>query len=144
MIFQSNIPNKFKSKLVDLIYFNPQQIRYVQEISNSIDAFGLPKIIEHGDYLKITIDSIKDLQNLAVFDSEMENLIAIAVYFREELSSFTLLHIAIDDHYNSINSENSNIFLAIISELKKNLSHIKGVSNLKILYSDKINYLRIK
>ncbi len=144
MIFQSNIPNKFKSKLVDLIYFNPQQIRYVQEISNSIDAFGLPKIIEHGDYLKITIDSIKDLQNLAVFDSEMENLIAIAVYFREELSSFTLLHIAIDDHYNSINSENSNIFLAIISELKKNLSHIKGVNNLKILYSDKINYLRIK
>ncbi|GAB1370889.1 hypothetical protein MASR1M45_09510 [Candidatus Kapaibacterium sp.] len=129
---------------MDLIYFNPQQIRYVQEISNSIDAFGLPKIIEHGDYLKITIDSIKDLQNLAVFDSEMENLIAIAVYFREELSSFTLLHIAIDDHYNSINSENSNIFLAIISELKKNLSHIKGVNNLKILYSDKINYLRIK
>jgi len=144
MKYKSIIDLKYYEQLEKLLFFNSQQIRYIDEITNSVSKFGAPKLVKKENGIIVHLEQGIEIQNLFVFDESEDVLIGLVLYCRENISTFTLLHIAINDLYNSISNSNELIVPKIIFELFKKLKLIKGVEFLKILYSDKIKIFRLK
>lgn len=143
MKFLSVLEEKSIDQLENLLFFNPQQIRYIQEIVQTVNQYGKPRIIKTNRGLSIAIDNIYDLQNLFFLDKN-DKLIGVAMYYLEDKTTVTLLHIAICDEYNSQNNPEYNTFIKVVSRIVKSLRLIKGVERLKILYSDKVSFINIR
>ena len=144
MIYKSILDENYYEQLENMLFFNSQQNRYIDEIINSVTKFGTPRIVKNGNRIMIELDHFSDVQNMFVFDDEEKSLIGLVLYYRESISTVTLLHIAINDLFNSLNYPNDLVVPKIILELHSRLKLIKGIEFMKILYSDRINIFRLK
>ncbi len=144
MIYKSIIDEKYFEQLENMIFFNSQQKRYIDEIINSVSKFGTPRIIKTSKGIMIQLDNVVEVQNIFVLDDLEKELIGLVLYYRESFSTVTLLHIAINDSFNSLSYSNDLVVPRIIVELYKRLKLVKGIEFMKILYSDRINIFRLK
>ena len=144
MRIKSYIDEEHKGQLEKLLFFNRFQKRYLKEIDISIKRFGLPHIIQSKKGLYVEIENLQDTQTLFVLDEKDENLIGVMIFFRENVSTVTLLHIALNEEFITSNNDNETIAIKLISELVKIVKKIKGVENLKILYSSQFKLLKVK
>lgn len=144
MIYKSFIEEKYYERLENLLFFNSQQKRYFDEIINSVTKFGAPSIVKTSMGIMIQLDHVAEVQNIFVLDDFEHDLIGLALYYRESFTTVTLLHIAINDSFNSLSYSNDLVVPRVIVELFKRLKLVKGIEFLKILYSDKINIFRLK
>ena len=144
MILVSYLDEKFRKELEDLVFFNEYQLHYLNQIKQVIMDFGIPKLTITSKGIGLEIEGLPDLQTIFFLDDMRENLIGFSLLYREEVNTFTLLHIGVSGKYNSINNENDIFLLRIMKEIMKILSLIKNVEYLKVLYCDGIKSLRIR
>ncbi len=144
MKIKSYIDNQQKEQLEKLLFFNKFQKRYLNEIDVSIKRFGVPHIIDTQKGLYVNIENLKDAQTLFVIDESDETLIGVMIFFREKISTLTLLHIAINEEFISTKNKNETIVIKLVSELVKIAKSIKGVEFLKVLYSSQFKLLKVR
>lgn len=132
-----------KGQLEKLLFFNPFQLRYLKQIDDSIKYFGMPRIVKSEKGLHVVVEHLNDAQTLFVLDDKSDNLIGVIIFFRENVSTITLLHIALNETYITYNQTDT-IVLKLIYELKKILRPIKGVDYLKVIYSSQFSMLKVR
>lgn len=144
MKIKSFINNEHKEQLEKLLFFNRFQRRYLNEIDVSIKRFGLPRIIDSQKGLYVDIENLKDAQTLFVLNESDEILIGVMIFFRENISTITLLHIALNEEFITSSNKNETIVIKLISELLRIAKSIKGVKFLKVLYSSQFKLLKVR
>ncbi len=142
VFFSSGINVKYKSELEEILFFNKRQKEYLQDINNSIESYGLPKIIQEGNSLKIRVEHLKDVQTIYAFDSNESDaaLLGLILYYRISVDEIIVLHIAIVDECTAEGSYSKEfVVLRLINKLKENAKRIKGVEKIRISYTGDFN-----
>ena len=87
------------------------------------------------DRLYLNFENI-DCQN--IFTIIDNNLVGIAIYYRDSLDNVDLVHIAVDEKYSSKGTPTDKFLVfKIINELKKIVIKIKGINTITIKYGQK-------
>jgi hypothetical protein len=95
-LFRSVLPPDQRKALEDLFFFNPEQHLFLPEIEATISLLGPPEIQESSHGLTVQVARYPDAQNLYCFDRKTDELLAVMIYFRSELSELEIFHIAIN------------------------------------------------
>ncbi len=141
--FKSKINSDYLDELESLMYFNSQQRKVISGIESAIEKYGLPKIKNENEKLKITLEKIENPQTIFAFDND--NLVGLIIFYRETIDNIVILHIAIAEQYSIIYNKSFSLAIALIEELKRKAKNIKGVKSISIYYKkDNIGKIRIK
>lgn len=137
IIFSSILRNNYRGDLEKFLFFNAQQKMVESSIQESIERFGVPKIVTNGEYLRVYLEKFPDVQTLFAFEGTTKNgtLIGCLIYVRIDIETLVVLHIAVKEA-NSIFGARANEMLVVrfITELRKIASCIKGVKALVLMY----------
>lgn len=135
----SDLDKSYKTDLENLLFFHPDQGKVASGIIASIDIFGLPKIIIVNDIIKVKVGEIEDVQNIFLLDNQEKSpvLAGVMIFFRENDSTITLLHLAVNDNYSLSSLNQDSLAFTLIDKLKEIAKIIKGVDRIKIIYSKK-------
>jgi hypothetical protein len=133
--FASRIAAEHRQTLEQLLFFNACQGRVAQGIVDAIDQYGPPEIQAEGEWLRVRVAGLQDVQSLFALDGVTGEPIGIAVYMRADLEHVTVLHIGIAEAYCAGGErEEWNLLLRLMQEIRRSSRRLKGVRRLKVLY----------
>lgn len=134
--FSSVLNSRYYDALETLMFFNPQQSKFRNEVSQVVDRYGNPKIIKDCDRLRLQIGSSVGVQTLFCFDRPIDgDLIGTVIYIRDRRERLAIIHLAVREDY-AISGRNASkrLFLRLIQKILEIGARIKGVEFLEILY----------
>jgi hypothetical protein len=135
--FSSRLPLAYREDLENLLFFHPHQETVSPGIVRSVERFGTPAIVVHGDFLRIHVGELSEVQALyaTVEGSEKPALAGVAIYTRTDVETIDLLHIAIHEEYSSSGKHSGEMLaMKMVSKLCEIARQIKGVRYLGIVY----------
>ena len=137
--FTSLLPTKYRHDLESLVFFNTNQGSVSPGIVDSINKYGVPRIVVDGDVLRLAVGNMHSVQTLYALAErgEYPELAGAIIYTRIDMETIVLLHMTVKDEY-SFNGSNSHEMLAMKSfeRLRAIARQIKGVRSLLIMYGD--------
>lgn len=148
--FTSVLTKEYLEELEQLLYFNPQQYRYEEDIIRIVDEMGMPKIVCEDEKLRIKIADNIETQNIYAFVriENWEKLAGVILFLRQSLQRILILHVAVDEEYSMYGQYGSSLLaFQLIERVKSIASHIKGVQEIGFVYgrhSDRTMYLPVK
>lgn len=141
IIYKSKLDKLHIDMLNEILFFNREQKKYQKSIVNSIEQYGIPKIIEAKNKIFIELDSKIETHSLFMLNSieSFEILLGVAIFIRDKSDEAVLLHIAVNEENETSRLQS----LSLILKVKEYLSNISEINRLKIFYSNKTSYLKI-
>jgi hypothetical protein len=136
LFFSSALDTRYRSDLERLMFFNPQQNKFRQAVSELVDRYGNPKIVENGGLLRLQIGKEASAQTLFCCDRATDgDLVAVVVYVRESKENLAIIHLAVREEYTISGRYGDRLlFLHLIQKVKEIGARLKGVEYIKILY----------
>lgn len=146
IFFSSTLSGRYYDDLEALMFFNPQQGKLRNAVSQLVDRYGNPKIIEDQGWLRLQIGSSLMTQTLFSFDdSTSRELIGVVVYTRECIEHLTIIHLAVREDYSMSGPHASqHLMLHLIQKVREIGSRLKGVESLRILYSQSLKEIPVR
>ena len=141
--FSSTINPEQRGVLERVFFFNKNLTEYYFDIEHLIESYGQPRIVEENDRLYLNFEKI-DCQNIFIIIDN--NLVGLAIYYRDSLDNIDLVHIAVDEKYSSKDTQTDKFLVfRIINEMKKIVMEIKGINTIIIKYGQNwiINLKRV-
>jgi len=133
--FTSRIARKQRQALERLLFFNGCQNRVAREIVDAIDKYGPPEILDDGEFLRVRVAGLPDVQSLFAVEPGTGRPIGVAIYVRADLEHVTVLHVGLSEEYCAGGSrEDINLLLRLIKEIRRSSRRMKGVRRLQVLY----------
>tara|TARA_B100002003_G_C13980885_1_gene474362 strand:- start:306 stop:797 length:492 start_codon:yes stop_codon:yes gene_type:complete len=133
VLFSCTINSALKEDLERIFFFNKNYTEYYFDIKHLIESYGQPRIVEENEKLFLNFENI-GCQNL--FAKIDENLVGLAIFFRDSMENIDLVHIAVDEKYSSKGFQADKLLLLqIINELKKIALKIKGIKTITVKYN---------
>ena len=135
--FTSRLPRSYRAELGSLMFFNPQQHHVKLGIVESIERYGIPKIVENGDHLNIRTDKFIEVQALFALEGKPDdaNLIGVLVYVRINSESMVVLHIGVKEEYSVFGiHSNEMLTMKLLVRLREIARQIKGVRSIAVIY----------
>lgn len=135
--FTSSLSVDQRHNLEHLLFFNPQQQRYVPKIIDIIDTTGVPKIVQYGDKLRVQIDAENECQTIFALTQteETEQLVGLVMFIRQTQEKLLILHLVVDEAYSmkGVYASESLTF-QLIDQVRNAGAHIKGIKSVGIVY----------
>jgi hypothetical protein len=133
--FTSRIALNQRHALERLLFFNGCQDRVAQKIVDAIDQYGPPEILDDGEYLRVRVAGLPDVQSLFAVEPGTERPIGVAIYVRADLEHLTVLHIGLSEEYCAGGSrEGIKLLLRLMKEIRRSSRRMKGVRRVQVLY----------
>ena len=142
MKFFSSIINPDQREVLERVFFfNKNQFKYYLNIEHIIESFGQPRIVKKNNRLYLILEKV-DCQT--IFTMVNDNLVGLAIYYRDSLDNIDLVHIAVDEKYSSTGKYADKLLvLQMINKLKKIALKIKGIKTITIKYGQKrVNHIK--
>jgi hypothetical protein len=127
--FTSVLARAHRDALERLLFFNPNQTKVVDGVAFVVRRYGIPRIDDEGERLRIRLDEPVEPQTLFVTaaPSGDDELAAVAVYTRED-DALVVLFVALHEAYTSGGAhEHTGALNRIVDELKRIGGHVRGV-----------------
>lgn len=127
----------YRAELEALLFFNPEQHRFRDKILTVIEKHGLPIIDAEANRLYIRLKTGAEVQTIyALAESKPRpQLVGVVVYTRSNLSTISVLHIAVREDYSSQGRFHKQMMVPLfIGKLREIGRQIKGVAMLRLLY----------
>lgn len=141
--FTSRIAAEHRATLEELLFFNACQERVARGIVDAIDKYGSPEILADGDWLRVKITGLTDVQSLFVVEQATGRPIGAAIYTRADLEHVTVLHIGLAEEYCAGGERESlNLLLRLMREIRRSSKRVKGVRRLSVHYGTRRNRAR--
>jgi hypothetical protein len=101
--FTSVLGRRHRQELEKLLFFNPGQHRVRAAILEAIEKYGIPKVVEEQGWLRVRLDSGREVQTLFAMSLAglSPKLAGVMVYTRLEVETILLLHMAVARDYAS-------------------------------------------
>ena len=133
--FESRVRHQHRRTLERLLFFNGCQKRVLHGIVAAIERYGTPEIAVEGEYLRIRVGELKDVQSLFAIDTATGRPIGVAVYLRADLEHVTVLHLGISEEYCAGGPQAAvKLPLRLMREVRRSSRRLKGVRRLRVLY----------
>lgn len=136
--FSSILELKYREDLEELIFFNPQQRKFLNKISHSISEYGVPSIVMDHDRLRIKVEGLAESQTLYALDYSREHpvLAGVMIYVRPDRENIILLHIAVREDYSRKGKHaDQMLVLRLMTQLRRIAKKLKGVRAITLKYS---------
>jgi hypothetical protein len=133
----SILGTKHADELEKLLFFHPQQGRIRRNISESVEKYGSPRIIEKNSGLRIELPLLEDVQTLyaLVRNRGRQELVGALVYTRTEARTLEILHIVVKDEYTlSGKHADQELTFLFIEELCRIGRMIQGIHFVRLAY----------
>lgn len=133
--FTSRVAIEHRRVLERLLFFNGCQDRVARGIVDVIDRFGPPEILADGEWLRVKVAGLGEVQSLFAVETNTGQPIGVAVYMRADLEHVTVLHIGLSEAYCAGGErEGLNLLLRLMKEIRRSSRRVKGVRRLSVLY----------
>jgi hypothetical protein len=133
--FTSRIAAEHRATLEELLFFNACQERVARGIVDAIDKYGPPEILVDGEWLRVKVAGLPDVQSLFVVEQATGRPIGAAIYTRADLEHVTVLHIGLAEEYCAGGERESvNMLLRLVKEIRRSSKRVKGVRRLSVHY----------
>jgi len=135
--FSSLLDIKYRDALEELLFFNPQQHKFISDIIDCIETFGQPLIVEDNGFLRIHVEGLPDVQYLYALEcsSGDTNPIGVIIYNRIDSQNIVLMHIGVKEEYLSTGKyADKLVAITLINRLREVAKAIKGVKNILMMY----------
>jgi hypothetical protein len=137
LAFSSRLSHEYYAHLEALMFFNPQQGKFRNEIVRSIETHGKPKIIEEKGLLRIAIGTTTIAQTLFCLNLADGALVGTVVYMREQPESLAIVHLAVNEDYSASGAHASQLLvMQLIEQVRRIGSRIKGIQYITVLYRE--------
>jgi hypothetical protein len=135
--FTSRVALEHRDTLERLLFFNGCQNRVASGIVDVIDRFGPPEIQQDGDWLRVKVAGLSDVQSLFSVEATTGRPLGVAVYTRADLEHVTVLHIGLSEEYCAGGErENLNLLLRLMKEIRRSSRRVKGVRRVSVMYGE--------
>ena len=133
--FASKVAREHRPTLERLLFFNGCQQRVARGIVEVIDRYGPPEIHAEGDWLRVRVGGLPEVQSLFAIEPATGEPIGVAVYVRADLEHITVLHLGLAEEYCAGGERQGlNLLLRLIREIRRSSRRVKGVRRLRVLY----------
>ena len=133
--FTSKVAIEHRPTLERLLFFNGCQNRVARGIADVIDRYGSPEIQPDGEWLRVRLAGLADVQSLFAVETTTGRPIGVAVYMRADLEHVTVLHLGLSEEYCAGGErEGLNLLLRLMKEIRRSSRQVKGVRRLSVLY----------
>jgi hypothetical protein len=133
--FTSKVAIEHRPTLERLLFFNGCQGRVARGIADVIDRYGSPEIQPDGEWLRVRLAGLADVQSLFAVETTRGRPIGVAVYMRADLEHVTVLHLGLSEEYCAGGErEGLNLLLRLMKEIRRSSRRVKGVRRLSVLY----------
>lgn len=133
--FESRVRQQHRRALERLLFFNGCQSRVLNGIVAAIERYGPPEIATEGEFLRVRVGALQDVQTLFAIDSVTGRPIGVAVYLRADLEHVTVLHLGISEEYCAGGPLAAvKLPLRLMREVRRSSRRLKGVRRLHVLY----------
>jgi hypothetical protein len=135
--FSSTLNSRYRKDLETLMFFNPQQGRVKPAIVETIEKYGIPKIVVEGELLRIKVEKFADVQALFALETigERPRLVGVIVYVRPDRETIVVLHLAVQEEYTfSGLHDGEMLVMRLLVNLREIASRIKDVRAIIIVY----------
>ena len=133
--FTSKVAIEHRPTLERLLFFNGCQSRVARGIVDVIDRYGSPEIQPDGEWLRVRLAGLADVQSLFAVETKTGQPIGVAVYMRADLEHVTVLHLGLSEEYCAGGErEGLNLLLRLMKEIRRSSRRVKGVRRLSVLY----------
>ena len=133
--FTSKVAIEHRATLERLLFFNGCQDRVARGIADVIDRYGPPEIQPDGEWLRVRLAGLADVQSLFAVETTTGRPIGVAVYMRADLEHVTVLHLGLSEEYCAGGErEGLNLLLRLMKEIRRSSRRVKGVRRLSVLY----------
>lgn len=133
--FTSKVAIEHRPTLERLLFFNGCQSRVARGIADVIDRYGSPEIQPDGEWLRVRLAGLADVQSLFAVETTTGRPIGVAVYMRADLEHVTVLHLGLSEEYCAGGErEGLNLLLRLMKEIRRSSRRVKGVRRLSVLY----------
>jgi hypothetical protein len=133
--FASKVAREHRPTLERLLFFNGCQERVARGIVEVIDRYGPPEIHADGEWLRVKVGGMPEVQSLFAIDTGTGEPIGVAVYVRADLEHIAVLHLGLGEEYCAGGERQSvNLLLRLIREIRRSSRRLKGVRRLRVLY----------
>jgi hypothetical protein len=135
--FTSKVAREHRETLERLLFFNGCQNRVARGIVDVIDRFGPPEIQQDGEWLRVKVSGLADVQSLFAVETTTGRPLGVAVYTRADLEHVTVLHIGLSEQYCAGGErENLNLLLRLMKEIRRSSRRMKGVRRVSVMYGE--------
>ena len=98
--FSSVLPLKCRQALENLLFFNGNQALHQSQIMNTVEKYGLPRITEDSDRLRVEVDGAPGAQALYTAISTPDALALVGVVvFTRKAEGLSVLYVAVSEEY---------------------------------------------
>jgi hypothetical protein len=133
--FESRVRQQHRRALERLLFFNGCQSRVLHGIVAAIERYGPPEIVTEGEFLRLRVGALQDVQTLFAIDTATGRPIGVAVYLRADLEHITVLHLGISEEYCAGGPQAAvKLPLRLMREVRRSSRRMKGVRRLRVLY----------
>ena len=133
--FSSRLAAEHRATLERLLFFNACQERVADGIVEVIDKYGPPEIRPEGEWLRVRVAGLPDVQSLFAVEGSSRRPIGVAVYVRADLEHVTVLHVGLSEAYCAGGErEELNLLLRLMKEIRRSSRRVKGVRRLSVAY----------
>jgi hypothetical protein len=133
--FTSKVAIEHRPTLERLLFFNGCQNRVARGIADAIDRYGSPEIQPDGEWLRVRLAGLADVQSLFAVETTTGRPIGVALYMRADLEHVTVLHLGLSEEYCAGGErEGLNLLLRLMKEIRRSSRRVKGVRRLSVLY----------
>lgn len=136
--FTSVLERAHRRELEKLLFQHPQQGRFRDTILESIERFGVPRVVELNRRLRIKLSGQVEVQTIyALMEGALRSdLAAVVVYSRNAEDELVVMHLAVENDYTTRGPRaDQMVTYAIIDELCRIARHIKGVCGVRLAYA---------
>ncbi|MEI6491223.1 MAG: hypothetical protein WCO94_01655 [Verrucomicrobiota bacterium] len=140
MRFASLVDASHADQLKELLFFNPMQGRYREQICKTVGEYGAPCLEECESGLRITTDKLPDVQNLYALTGGGHRLkiVGALLYYRFVPDTLQILHMAIDPGPRPGSPEAvESVSLSFLGELARISRQISGIEFIRLPYGAK-------
>lgn len=137
IVFSSKLGKNHRDELETLMFFNPQQKHVESGILESIERYGLPKVAPNGEFLRVEIAGLPEVQTLFALETygASASLIGVIVYLRVNRESIVVLHVGVREEYSIFGIyADEMLAMKLIVHLRQIARQIKGVRTLTVIY----------
>jgi len=133
--FTSKVAREHRGALERLLFFNGCQARVARGIVDTIDRYGPPEIHSDGEWLRVKVTGLADVQSLFAVEEPSGRPLGVAVYVRADLEHVTVLHVGLSEEYCAGGTRGSvNLLLRFLKEIRRSSRRVSGVRRLRVAY----------
>jgi hypothetical protein len=143
VFLSSVLPLAHRDELERIVFFNPQQSRFIDPVLAAVNSYGVPAIVEERDRLRLSVPAFPSIQTLYALDGPRQTaeLVGVTAFVRETADSMLLLHVAVHQDY-STDGPKADEWLPVrlVSAVRDICRRTRGITWLRVLYPKHARY----